>query len=148
MSLSAQQLLLTAVSLACILLAAVRGGRPERWGGLAMVTAMVLSPVAYTFTHPGGFLWGVFAIDLALLAALATIFIRSGRIWAAWSSGAQMLTVALHLVRIIDTSLGSRAYVGASYLLWLGVVLPLVWAVLIVGDRHNGGLPSRTKRSD
>lgn len=149
MTLSAQQLLLTAVSLAALLVALMRGGKPERQGALAMLLAMLLSPAAFALTpDPDGLLWGVFVIDVTLLVALAAVFARSGRIWAAWSSGAQLLTVALHLARIIDTSLGSRAYVGASYLLWLGVVLPLFGAVLVSGGGKNGAADHRAKRPD
>lgn len=77
--------------------AVLRGGRDERLGAIALAAAAVMSPMAVNHQWGGPEL-GVVFVDLALLAALIVLAMRSRAFWPMWAAGFQGCAVAVHLV--------------------------------------------------
>lgn len=77
--------------------AILRGGRDERMGAIALAAAAVLSPMAVSHQWGGPEL-GVIFVDLALLAALIMLAMRSRAFWPMWAAGFQGCAVAVHVV--------------------------------------------------
>ncbi len=103
-----------------ILYALVYGGRPERVGAVAMWSATYLSVPTSSFSS--GPELGILFVDLALLAVLLVILVRSDRYWPIWATGFHLIAVLTHLAKAIDPKILPVAY--ANYLvLWSYPVL-------------------------
>ena len=92
-----------------------RGGRDERIAGVALAVGVVLSKAVYS--HEGlQTEWGLFIVDVVLLAILTWIALVSSRYWPIFAAAFQFLAVVIHLTRLIDRSLGGWAYISAEIL--------------------------------
>ena len=92
-----------------------RGGRDERIAGIALAVGVVLSKAVYS--HEGQQTeWGLFFVDLVLLAVLTWIALISTRYWPIFAAAFQFLAVIIHLARLADPSLGGWAYISAEIL--------------------------------
>lgn len=59
---------------------------------------------------------GDMLIDIAVLAAFATIALHSNRFWPLWVTGLQLTTMIAHLLKLIDPDLLPVAYAAAARL--------------------------------
>lgn len=66
--------------------------------------------------------WGVFAIDLAVLALYVWLAMRSSRHWPLFAAGFQLLAIVTHIGRAVDTAISGWAYLTAG----------LIWSYLVV----------------
>lgn len=77
--------------------AVLRGGRDERIGAIALAVAAVISPLAMS-QNWGGPEVGVVIVDIALLAALVALAMKSRAFWPIWAAGFQACAVSVHFV--------------------------------------------------
>ena len=115
--------------------ALLRGGAPERVAGIALLiatlsTRLVQSQMSLRFA---GVEWGVFCVDLGLLAVLLGIAMDADRYWPLWVTALHGLGTFGHVVRLLDVDVLRPAY----------AVLTAVWSypilLLLVGGtaRHQ-----------
>lgn len=97
----------------CITYSLYRGGGAERAAAILQIVAQIasLSVNHFQFQHSyvtvRGELW---AIDALLLIGLYIIALRSTRFWPLWIAGFQLLGVAGHVLRAMDTSMLPHGY--------------------------------------
>lgn len=118
-----------------------RGGRPERLAILAWTVASILSLLA-VIAGLGAYetvQFGVFIIDLALLAFFIWLSLTADRMWPLWITGFHLFGVLVHIAKALKPDLHPWAYaVGQA---WGGY---LIMATIAVGAaRHS----LRMKRS-
>jgi hypothetical protein len=119
------------VCAACLLAAMRAGGRWEvraasiLLGGSLVTTALVSqTPIVERYI---GFELGVFVIDVAVLGGFVWLALQARRIWPIWAAGFMLVSVAVHLTRLLDPAILPRAYATAeilwSYLMWTAIAL-------------------------
>lgn len=106
-----------------------RGGWPERLAAAAMILAWIASALLYKTRLWFGPQTAVFLVDLALLAVLLFIALRSDRWWPMWACGFHGLTLILMLATLLDTRISNRA----GYIAGGGVFSYLTMAALFFG---------------
>ena len=95
--------------------ATMRGKDDERLAAGGMLAAWALTLVTYRRTDQT--MWGVFAVDVVLLALLIWIALRSPRYWPLFAAGFHFLTIFTHLAKTANPTLGGWAYVTAE-IIW------------------------------
>jgi hypothetical protein len=108
-----------------------KGGREEKLAGAALALAAFATPLLKDPRWLGP-QWGVFAGDVAFLALIVTIAMRTRRWWPLCAAGFQLLGVLTHAARLIDDTVGSWAYATAG-VIWSYAVLAAV-AVGTIGS--------------
>ncbi len=90
-----------------------RGRKDEKLAAGAMFTATIASPVALSsgYTHPES---GILIVDLALLAILVVLALRSDRFWPLWATGFHMVGTSIHLATFADSGIWPPAYAAAE----------------------------------
>lgn len=112
--------------------ALVRGGPEVRHVATAMLIAVAATVLASAFgQHWHGPNWGVIAVDVAFLAILVAIALRSTRYWPIWAAASQLAGCLAHLPAIF-TQLPMKIYVTTQSL-W---AFPLLLS-LAVGAWHD-----------
>ncbi|MBM6576489.1 hypothetical protein KCP91_08890 [Microvirga sp. SRT01] len=111
------------------------GGAPERWVAGLMVaanaaTALLPYDPASTFHSLD---WSGFGVDAVLFAAFTAVALRANRYWPIWLAALQMVSVAIHVIRIVD-----RALVPLVYAWSIGQIAYPLMALLVAGTiRHR-----------
>lgn len=107
--------------LVCCGVALWKGHNSERWTAVSLLSAAAISPLAQTsaFVHPE---LGILVIDLALLAYLMTLALRSDRFWPLWAAGFQVVGTTVHLARMVDPDVWPFVY-GTAQIFWSYPVL-------------------------
>lgn len=111
------------------------GGRSERWGALILVLGTIATSIVQRFTpfdwrtHRGALI----AVDVAVLAALLVLALRSRRFWPIWATAFHLIGLSSH---------------GTSYVLPRGVMQAYVifqgfWAYPIMVCIVVGALSHR-----
>lgn len=97
------------------------GRDSERWTALALIMAAVASVFAQAskFFEPES---GILLIDLALLAYLVWLALRSDRFWPLYAAGFQVIGTLIHIARLTDDSIWHSAY-ATGQVLWAYPVL-------------------------
>lgn len=111
-------------------LALWRGGRLERLFALMMLAAWlatvgVMNPARLVDPQ-----WGIFAVDLALLAAMVWLSLASRKVWILPATAFQLLTVVTHIAILADPGVRVRAYL-AGLAIWGWMVLACLLAAMI-----------------
>lgn len=111
------------------LYAFLRGRRDERLvSGIIVIgviaTHLVISPQANRFS---GVETAVMGVDVIVFVGFLWVALESARFWPLWIAGLQLTTLFGHLLKLMDTSLFSRAY-GASLVFW-GYPIVLILAI-------------------
>lgn len=116
------------VWIACAIAMAL-GGRPERFGAVAVWAAWLLSVLNQERTEflDPQYAWVV--IDGALFVALTWLVFRSRRRWPTYAAACQALMLATHAAMSIDLEIRAFAYLTAIAIWSLGVLIALVWGV-------------------
>jgi hypothetical protein len=114
-----------------------RGGRIERLVFALLVTAALLTPlVAWNgFVTPE---WGVFIVDVTLLAVLVGVALSSDRYWPMFAAAAHLIGVAVHLARIVAPDILPWAYATGSAL----------WSYPVFGALAGGALLESGRRRE
>ena len=113
---------------AACLLAAARGGRPERLTALLFVTAWIASiAVERPFAERYATLQtATMAIDLILFGALLAIALTSRRYWPMIVVSLQAVILIAHLVKIFDPLLIRAAYERMT------IVWPMLQVIVLI----------------
>jgi hypothetical protein len=115
----------------------LHGRTDERVAAGAMMGAAVLSPILVN----GG--WaspetGVLGIDMALLALLVVIALKSDRFWPLWAAGFHVVGTTIHLATFVDADIWPPAYANAqAFWAWPVLVALLVGTLLEARYRPN-----------
>lgn len=109
------------------LYAFLRGSRDERYAGAIMIvgaaaTHLAISPLRQRF---GVVETPVMMVDIAVFAGFLWIALRSQRFWPMWIAGLQLTAILGHVMKLVDTSLFSRAY-GAALVFWAWPIVLLL----------------------
>lgn len=99
-----------------------RGGRAERLVAGANILAWALTVVVQNrrdWLHPQ---WGVLAVDIAFLALLLVLVVRTTRNWVMPAAAFQLLAVVTHAAIMADKGVRAWAYLTAL-ILWSYMVL-------------------------
>jgi hypothetical protein len=103
-----------------------RGRRPERIGALVVTIAFLVTPLVEqrrSWYQPQ---FGIMAVDVATLAALAVMAIRYDRYWPICAAAFQAVAVLTHLAFLINPHALYRAYYVGNFsigFLLLGAIL-------------------------
>lgn len=97
-------------------IAALRGRNEERLAAGGLLAGWALTMVAYRYQGQQ-VEWGILLIDIALLALLAWIALRSARYWPLFAAGFHLLAVVTHVARSVDPSVTGWAYITAE-IIW------------------------------
>jgi hypothetical protein len=120
------------------------GGRSERvcasiyfLGSVATVLASSPVPVRFQASE-----WGVLAVDLAVLAALIVLTLRSPRLWPIWATGFHVVGVTTHLAVFADPGILPRAYAHAQSF-W---AYPMMAALVVGTITYRGQLRAARRK--
>lgn len=114
------------------------GGRPERIAALASLTAFLVSPLAQALGGERWPMWGVAAVDAALLAVLIMLVLRHDRIWLIVAAGVELVTVAAHVGMMLDEDLLARGYVVSLWILYFIFLGALAFSLVEARARTAG----------
>lgn len=115
--------------------AVVRGGAPERIAGVALLVAtlatrLVQSQMPMRFA---GVEWGVFCVDLTLLAVLVAVALDADRYWPLWMTALHGLGTLAHLAKLLNLELLRSAY-AVMTAFWS---YPILVLLLCGSHRHH-----------
>ncbi len=77
--------------------AILRGDRPLRYAGAAIILNDLLSPIVQRHAHLDQPQFGVLAVDFALLVALSIFLLRDRRWWLVVATALLMMSTFTHL---------------------------------------------------
>jgi hypothetical protein len=116
------QYLLTVLSFGTLGLLLVRGRAPERWAAVALLVAMVGTPLVDGW-YVAGVRLGVAMLGVALFASLLSLALTVDRWWLMAATGVQLLSVGSWLLALLKPETQ----------LWAGVTFRLlIWAELMI----------------
>lgn len=118
-----------AIAVVVVAFAFLRGDEPERVGAGAYVLGLLASLLVQDDSQLYGPQWGLFAVDLVMLAVYAALAWKSRRSWPVWASGLQSLAVMSHLLTVIDARPPSAAFYAVVNLASYGILLALALGV-------------------
>jgi len=101
------------------------GGVEERLAAAAFAVGTFAAPLLKDH-HWMGTQWSIFAVDLAYLALLMVIALRSRRYWPLFAAGFQFLAILTHVASLVDRDLRAWAYITAGVIwtyLGLGAIV-------------------------
>lgn len=75
--------------------------------------------------------WGIMAVDVVVMILLVWASIRARRLWSAFAAACQMMSVASHVVSIIDLRIYIATLIAGLTLLSYGVLVALLVATLV-----------------
>ena len=131
--------------LAACLCALAVGGRPER-----LVAATLLVDLGVIFLSPAvtpgdAIQWVALAGDAVVLAVMVLIVVRHRRTWLLVTIGFQLVSILVHIPRMIDPDIHRWAYAAANNFAGYAVVLALLTATFtsFVGRRSDASQRGR-----
>lgn len=112
-----------------------RGLWPERAAAVVIMIGWMASDVVQVIqtVDPE---WGIFWVDVVVLAIFLTLLMRSGRLWLAAASAFQLLAVASHVAMLIDHRIVMNTYLIAL----------TIWSFAIIAALLVGALTARPSR--
>lgn len=133
------------------LIAAVRGGAPERIASSTLFASAILSvgvvrPIGLRFADLEV---GVFLVDVLALGILVWVSIRSTRFWPLWLSAMLGAEAAVHLIRSILPAIVPEAYRDAQAVWsWIAQLILLLGTMRHHARlRHEGSEPDWKRSS-
>lgn len=97
--------------LLCAAYASIFGGRTGKAGSLIFIGATALTITAFNANPNWSEVsYGIFAVDLACLIALAVLATKSDRYWPIWALGFQTIAVATHVATMLADDTVPQAY--------------------------------------
>lgn len=123
--------------------ALLKGRTEERVAAGAFLVCAVAAPFIKDYSW--GTQWSIFGLDVAYLALLVVMALRSPRYWPLWAAGFQVLGVVTHAASIIDPTLPRWAYITAG-VIWTYLVLSAIavgtWNVWREGRQASAAAPA------
>lgn len=108
-----------------VVFAFVKGDEPERLGagayGLSLLASLLVQDASTTDRTQ----WGLFAIDLIMLAVYGGLAWKSRRSWPVWASALQALIVTSHLLMVANLRPTIDAFYAAINLASYGIMVAL-----------------------
>ncbi len=121
------------VLLLCAIYASVAGGKTGISGSIIFISATLLTIVANKMDPGwGDTAYGIFAVDVTCMTALAIVALKSNRFWPIWALGFQIGAVGTHIATILMPEIVPRAY-QALATFWS---IPILW-VMVMGTRQD-----------
>ena len=121
--------------------ALLKGDEPERIGGSVFALIWFASILVQSDGDLHSVQWGIFYLDLVLLAVFAGLVWKSRRAWPVWASAFQLLTVMGHIMNMTDLRPSIAAFYAVNNLAAYGIMACLAagtfWAWQ---DRRAAGL--------
>jgi hypothetical protein len=127
------QILFLAALAAVAIAAVLQGGRDERLGALAMVTATALTPLMQREQFAGPEM-GILIVDVGLFLALVLLAMGSRRFWPLWAAGFHLCGLAVHLAAARLPQILPAAY-AETLVIWSYPVLAAVLLGTLVEAR-------------
>lgn len=121
--------------------ALLKGDEPERIGGSMFALAWFATLLVQNHGELYDIQWGIFYLDLVLLAVFAGLSWKSRRAWPVWACAFQLLAVMGHIMNMTDMRPPVASFLAVVNLSAYGVM-----ACLAVGtfwawqDRRAAGL--------
>ena len=119
----------SAIAVAVVAFAFLRGDEPERVGAGAFALGLLASLLVQDDSQLYGPQWGLFVIDVILLTVYIALAWKSRRSWPVWASGLQALSVMTHVLTIVDPRPPSAAFYAVVNLASYGILLALALGV-------------------
>jgi hypothetical protein len=123
------------LAVAACALALWRGRWPERGAAVVILTGWLISAGVQSSQHLDPE-WGLFWVDLVVLAIFICLLARSGRVWLAVAGAFQLLAVGSHLAMLIDHRVTMNTYLMALS----------IWSLAILAALLVGALTARPFR--
>ena len=131
----------TAIAVAVIGFAFLKGDEPERVGAGAYALGLLASLLLQDDSRLSGPQWAVMAVDTILLAVYAGLAWKSRRSWPVWASALLTLIVMTHVLMAIDLRPPLAAFYAVMNLASYGILLALaLGTVRAWQDRRAAGL--------
>lgn len=92
-------------------------GGALRIASVAMLLAIFATPLLQAHKPPPGIEYGIFAVDLALLAVFVGLYLERRHRWLLFATAFQLLETLTHAARLIDIRIHSRSY-QLTMLIW------------------------------
>lgn len=105
--------------------ALLKGDEPERIGGSVFALAWFASLLIQGDGDLYDLQWGIFYLDLALLAVFAGLTWKSRRAWPVWACAFQLLAVTGHIMNLTDLRPSMNAFYTVTNLAAYGVMVSL-----------------------
>ncbi len=102
-----------------------KGEHTERVAAISIVVASILSPLVQNWHDWSSPQWNILIVDAANLGVFLYLLVRTHRIWLLFGCAFQLLAVLSHVGMLIDPGVMSRAYIGALYLMFYGLMIAL-----------------------
>jgi len=119
----------SAIAVAVVAFAFLRGDEPERVGAGAFALGLLASLLVQDDSQLYGPQWGLFVIDVILLTVYIALAWKSRRSWPVWASGLQALSVMTHVLTIVDPRPPGAAFYAVVNLASYGILLALALGV-------------------
>ena len=119
----------SAIAVAVVAFAFLRGDEPERVGAGAFALGLLASLLVQDDSQLYGPQWGLFVIDVILLTVYIALAWKSRRSWPVWASGLQALSVMTHVLTIVDPRPPGAAFYAVVNLASYGIQLALALGV-------------------
>jgi hypothetical protein len=121
--------------------ALIKGDEPERIGASAFALTWFASLLVQRDGDLYHIQWGIFYLDLVLLAVFAGLTWKSRRAWPVWASAFQMLAVMSHIMNMTDLRPSMNAFYTVANMAGYGVMVSLaVGSFWAWQDRRAAGL--------
>ena len=131
----------TAVAVAVVAFAFLKGDEPERVGAGAFALGLLASLLVQNDSQLYGPQWGLVAVEAVVLAAYAGVAWKSRRSWPIWASALQAVVVMSHLLPTMDIRPPIAAFYAIVNVASYGILLALTLGVFQAWrDRRALGL--------
>lgn len=131
----------TAISLAVVAFAFLKGDEPERVGAGACALALLASLLLQNDSQLTGPQWGLMTVDTVMLGVYSALAWKSRRSWPVWATALQALIIMSHLLTVIDLRPPLAAFYAVMNLANYGILLALTLGTLRSWrDRRTEGL--------
>lgn len=112
--------------------AAAAGGREGRWAAALIISASLLTiPVTRLGEQWARSEFGILGVDLALLAALYALSLRSRTFFPLWMTGFHLVAVTTHLSTMIAPEFTPRVYRAMASLWAVPMTVSMVAGVAL-----------------
>lgn len=130
----------TAVSLAVVAFAFLKGDEPERVGAGAYALGLLASLLLQDDSQLSGTQWGLMVVDTVMLGVYAALAWKSRRSWPVWAGALQALIVMSHILTTVDQRPPLAAFYAVMNLANYGILLALATGVFLSWrDRRAAG---------
>ncbi len=119
----------TAVGVAVVAFAFLKGDEPERVGGGAYAIGALATLMLQSDAKLYGAQWPLAVVETVMLVVYVALAWKSRRSWPVWAAGLQSLVVMSHLLVAVDVRPPLAAFYTVVNLASYGILLVLALAV-------------------